>query len=155
MAVAKIGVNSHQELQNLFQSSAFRRAWFIDGKLAALGGVQGPKLALTGFVWLLLSDRATNYPIAIIKEARRQIDEIMKVKRELATTILGGDESARRLAIFLGFHVSHDGLGSSAYSRFARRNLSRYVESNPDLRIQCGNGYAIPMGFHYDQHEAV
>lgn len=155
LAVAQIGMNSHRELHTLFHSSSFRRAWLIDGKLAALGGVSGTKMAATGFIWLLLSQNATRYPIAIIKEARKQLDEIMKVKRELATTILGGDEAAKRLAIFLGFHVSHEGSGQEAHSRFGRRDLARHVTANTDLRITVGNGYAIPMGFHHDHHEVA
>lgn len=147
-ALMLLGVDSHRELRALFDQSAFRKAWLIDGKLAALGGVSGMQLSAIGFVWLCLSEQARKYPVAIIKEARRQLDQIMIVKRELATTIISGDVSARRLAIFLGFHVAHEGPGSQAHSRFARRYLARHVETNADLRIPFGQGYVIPMGFH-------
>lgn len=149
-AVAVLGIDSHRELRTLFDASAYRRAWLIDGKLAGLGGVTGSEMAAIGFVWLTLTEQGTHYPIAIVKEARRLLDEIMVTKRELATTILAGDHAAKRLAIFLGFHVSHDGPGSPASTRFARRDLARFLDSNPELRIPIGTSYVIPMGYHHD-----
>lgn len=103
-AVACLGIDSHREISQRFEVSAFRRAWLIDGKLAALGGITGSAISGTGFLWLALSESATRYPVAIIKEARRQLDEILTVKNEIVTTILDMDEPARRMAIFLGFH---------------------------------------------------
>jgi hypothetical protein len=94
-AIARLGIDSHRELSSRFGESAFRRAWLIDGELAALGGVTGPQMAAWGFLWLALSERARRYPVAIVKEAKRQLAEIMVVKRELATTILDNDAAAR------------------------------------------------------------
>lgn len=149
-AIALLGMDSHRELRRVFDVSSFRRAWFINGKLAGLGGVMGTKLAIGGFIWLALTEPARRYPVAIVKEARRQLAEIMLVKRELATTVINGDESARRLAIFLGFHASHEGPGQQAFSRFGRRDLARYVETDPDCRIPLGNGFAVALGYHHE-----
>lgn len=147
-AIARLGLNSHRELRERFDQSSFRRSWLIDGKLAALGGVTGAKISGHGFLWLAISERARKYPVAIVKEARRQLAEVMLVKRELATTILNGDDAARRLAVFLGFHVADDGPGAPAYSRFARRDLTRHLDNDPDIRIPIGDGFAIAMGYH-------
>lgn len=150
-AVVRLGIDSHRQLRAMFEASSFRRSWMIDGQLAALGGVTGNSLAVTGFVWLALAENARRYPVAIIKEARRQLDAIMVLKRELATTILNGDEAAKRLAIFLGFHVADDGPGSRAFSRFARRDLARFVATDADSRIPVGDGFAIAMGYHHEE----
>lgn len=147
-AIARLGIDSHREMRARFDDSCFRRAWLIDGQLAGLGGVCGPSAAAWGFLWLALSERARKYPIAIIKEARRQLDEIMVVKTELATTILSEDAAAKRLAIFLGFHVADDGPGAQAHSRFARRDLARHIEATPEVRIPLGSGFAVAMGYH-------
>lgn len=153
-AVARLGLNSHRELRERFGQSSFRRAWLIDGGLAALGGVTGAKISGHGFLWLAISERARRCPVAIVKEARRQLAEIMIVKRELATTILAGDAAARRLAIYLGFHVADEGPGAPAHSRFARRDLDRHLDADPDIRIPLGAGFAIAMGYHGHEEAA-
>lgn len=55
-AAARIGTDVHTSLTEMFQASPWRRAWLIDGKLAALGGVAGPMMADSGFVWLALAE---------------------------------------------------------------------------------------------------
>lgn len=150
--VSSLGLDTHhvhRALRRQFDGSAFRRAWLINGELAALGGVEGTVLSPTGFVWLALTERATQYPIAIIKEARRQLDEIMRTKIELVTTLLPGDDAAKRLAIFLGFQITDGGLGDRAYSRAGRRTLAHYVETESACHVPLDhNGaYAIAMAY--------
>src|ERR1700678_2700270 len=101
LAMARVNMDMHRELRRCFDASAFRRAWLIDGTLAGLGGIMGNVLSPYGFGWLALTEEARRSPTAVSKEARRQLDEIMSLKHELATTIIAGDESAKRLAIFL------------------------------------------------------
>lgn len=152
-AIERVGASGHRELRTLFDASYLRKAWMIDGRLAALGGVSGSVLSNYGFVWVALSKDAMKYPVALVKETRRQLDIIMTTKTELVTTIVGGDDAAKRFAIFLGFHCEHQGMGSPAHSRFSRRNLAKYLEITPDLRTPVGNGYIVPMGYHHD-HDA-
>lgn len=151
-AVTAIGVDAHRELRDRFEASAFRRAWLVDGKLGALGGVMGSPLATAGFIWLALAEDARKYPLAIVKEARRQLDLIMVTKRELATTVLQDDEPAMRLAVFLGFHVDHSPEGGPAVSRQGRRRLVNYIDRYPDCRLQAANGgTVIAMGYHHEE----
>jgi hypothetical protein len=143
-----LGRSIHHEISHCYNMSWYRKAWLIDGKLAALGGVMGGPLEPFGFLWLALAHATTAYPLAIAKEAGRQIDEIMTMKHELVTTVLGEDHAAQRLAIFLGFHVADDGPGEAAFSCAGRRRLARHLDTNPDIRKPIGNGYAIVMGYH-------
>lgn len=142
------GINAHRELRDRFEASAFRRAWLIDGELAALGGVVGGALSTTGYIWLALSELALRYPVATVKEARRQLDEIMATKRELGTVIVPADKAALRFAVFLGFHVADQGLGGPAGTRLERSALRRYLESAPELRIPMADREVIPVGYH-------
>jgi hypothetical protein len=148
-ATDRVGADAHRELRDLFDQSVCRRVWLADGEMIALGGVTGSLISPLGFVWLALSQRALRFPVALVKEARKQLDEIMVTKRELATTIIGGDEAAKRLAVFLGFHVEDAGPGQAAHSRFGRRMLYRHLDTETELRIPVGHGYAIPMGYHH------
>lgn len=107
-AVVAIGVNAHRELRARFDESFFRRAWLCDGQLIGLGGVTGSALAYDGIVWLALASAAARYPIAMLREARRQIDDLMTMKRSLTTVILPSDAASFRFARHLGFAVRPD-----------------------------------------------
>lgn len=147
LALARIGRDPHKELRAAYDDSAIRIAWMVNGTLAAVGGVCGPSAAATGYVWLAISEDATRYPVALLREVTRQLDFIMLTKRALQATIIGGDDAAKRFAVFLGFHVSDDGLGASAFTRIGRRSLTRHLDTVPDLRIPIGAGYAIGMDY--------
>ncbi|MBB3453884.1 hypothetical protein FHT86_002140 [Rhizobium sp. BK313] len=150
-AIARVQLGTHRQMRGCFDASCFRKAWMIEGRLAGLGGIIGTVASPTGFVWLALSNEALRYPVAIVKEARKQLAEIMVVKRELATTIIEGDEAAKRLAIFLGFHVADDGPGAPANSKKDRQVLMRHMENRQDIRVPVGNGFAIAMGYHHEE----
>lgn len=146
-AIASLGIDSHRELAGRFASSSFRRAWLIDGKLAALGGVTGTALSAYGLLWLAVSHWSVHYPLAMVKEARRQLAEIMGVKRVLATTILENDETSKRFAIFLGFVPDAEQELRPASSRYGRRALLDAFEQNEDGRIAVGSGHVVVMSY--------
>lgn len=144
-ALRPFGVNVHRDLKQMFDESVFRRAWTIDGHLAALGGVAGSMIETSGYVWVALSDEAQRYPVALVKEARKQMAIIMRMKRELVTSLIGGDEAAIRLAVYLGFHIPNE--PGAVVSRLARRAMVRTIQTDPDLRISLGKGYAVGMRY--------
>lgn len=149
-AIAMIGIDSHRELRDKFDQSSFRRAWLIDGDLAGLGAVTGDALSAVGFVWLALSNKAMKYPVAIVKEARRQLDEIMEVKRELVTTILDGDESSKRFAAFLGlFPADAFAYSPSSSSRYGRRRILEAFKQT-ESRIAFGRGVSTVVSYRLE-----
>lgn len=141
--VAQFGIDTHRELRARFDDSAIRRAWMIDGQLAALGGVAGPVLASSGFLWLAVSNRAMKYPVAMVRAAREQLDLICVIKRELVTTIMDGDEESKRFAIFLGFSIED---AEPASSKFGRMHLSREMAGAE--RVPIGKGSGVVMAYH-------
>lgn len=150
-AVARLGVDSHKELRARFDASSFRRAWMIDGKLAGLGGVTGTNLSRRGYVWLALTNDALNYPMTIVREARRQMGDIMGTKREVLTTILDGDDASKRFAIFLGFVVIDGAWLEAATSKTARRELMTLFEKTPEARVPIGTGYGVAMKYRHQE----
>lgn len=148
IALGRVNQNVHREFRDVFAQSAIRRAWLIDGELAALGGVTGSYADAFGYAWLAITEEAAKHPMAMIREIKVQLEQIMVTKRELATTIIGGDDAAKRLAIYLGFHVEDSGPGAPAHTRLGRRALARHLDGADELRIPVGAGYVIGMGYH-------
>ena len=102
-AMIGLGMNIHRDMTTAFEHSCYRKAWLIDGDLAAIGGVMGSALASSGFVWLALSDGAAKFPFAVAREIRRQINTAFQTRSELAATSICGDINAGRLLRWLGF----------------------------------------------------
>lgn len=152
---AMVGLNAHRQLRETFSASAWRRAAFMNDRIVGLGGVTGSLLSPSGFVWLCLTNEVVRHPILVLREVRRQIDEIMRIKTELYTTVLPGDESALRLCSWLGFHVGHDGLGAPASDRAGRRLQMEFIRNTPEARVSIGNSYAIALGYHKDVPSCV
>jgi hypothetical protein len=146
-AMERMGADPHRELRTCFDNSAFRKAWLIDGKLAALGGVGGALVSGHGMVWLAFSEQATRYPVAIIKEARRQLDGLMGVKRELVTWLHEADPASLRLALFLQFRATDGPWKGPAQTRGGRRLLAREIIGNVEARAPRGRGFLIPMAY--------
>lgn len=153
-AVARLGVDSHRELSERFAASAWRRAWLADGELAALAGVTGSALSAQGFVWLALTDRAARYPLAIVREAKRQLDDLMATRRLLVTSILDGDLAARRFAIFLGFTLAAEEDAQPAASRAGRRILAQRAAAEPESRVDLGQGSAVAFAYRGEMEMA-
>lgn len=152
-AIAVIGMSSHHELRGKYDSSVFRKAWLINGRLAALGGITGSRLSAFGLVWLALSNEAMRYPLAIVKEARRQLAAAMQTKHMLVTSLLDGDEAAMRFAVFMGFVPYDENEVSPAASVHGRRDMKRKIDESGLARAPLGNGFVVTMT--YRQHEAA
>ena len=147
VALLTADAKPHRELIDCFEQSAFRKAWLIDGKVAAVGGVIGTLMNGEGMVWLALSQEATRHPKAVIVEARRQLAGLMRTRRELRASIFEGDEASLRLAIFLGFHAIGCLWEGPMETRKGRQLLAREIAGNADLRITVGNSFMVPMAY--------
>lgn len=148
---ARMGV--HREMRRCFDASCYARSWFIDGEIAAIGGVIATVASPNGFVWLALTQEAGRHRVAMVKEARRQLAEVMRSKRELATTILSEDIEGQRFAAFLGFHVADDGNGERAFSRHGRKTLLQHLSEEGPHRLPVGGGFVVAMGYHEEDDD--
>ena len=145
--ISKTGLQAHRELRGTFDNSCYRRALLMDGKLIALGGCGGYSLETAGFVWLALSNEARRHPLAVMRHVRAELDKMMVMKRNLAATVLAGDDAAKRAAIFLGFYpMACEPFGN--HIRQARMTLRRMAENDTNLRLPCGDTYHIVLAYH-------
>jgi hypothetical protein len=142
-AALALGLSPHRGISERLSSSSWNRAWMVDGKLAALGGVDAPALSHVGMVWLAVSQWAMCHPVALVREAQRQLDEIMLTKRELVTAVLDGDEASHRFAVFLGFTP----WPMAAVSRYGRRSILDGIRAGETERVAVGAGSAVVLRY--------
>lgn len=109
-AVIGLGMNPHKELRRAYDASSEAYAWIANRELIGLGGVVGTMLSSGGKIWLALAEAATRHPVAVAREAVRQIDRFMKTRDELVTTLLKDDGKSIKFAYLLGFEKDDDAL---------------------------------------------
>ncbi len=151
LALGRVGLETHRTLRGIFGRSCYRKALLIDDELVGIGGVESSLMSPCGYVWLALSRQAHHYPLALIREIRKCLDEIMTTKRALVTTVLDGDEPALRLMAFLGFEASGFE-GRRAHSSEARHRLVKYVQRNPELWNRVGRSNVVSFLYEGDSH---
>lgn len=98
-----LGIDVHRKLVQSFQDSVYCKTYLVDGKPVAIWGIMGHLAATSGRVWLLIAQDVLHYKLRILKESRRELRALLGHFRRLETTVLVGDEKARRLAAVLGF----------------------------------------------------
>lgn len=138
------GISVHREVRRVFESSAYRRSWQVDGKTVATGGVVGTLASSQGFVWLALTEAATRHPRALLEHARAHLREIGQTYSTLITTVVRGDETARRFAARLGFRLKHPQSYSHLVQMELRRDLPQRVEPRPGAGLRPFIVYALP-----------
>lgn len=106
LAYREAGVDPKVRLRDCWGASLLAKSMIIDGRVVAMGGVTGSLMARSGTVWLVISSEAAAYPLALVKEARKQLRALLKVKPELRALIVAQDGPALRFAEILGFKRS-------------------------------------------------
>ncbi len=96
-------VDPKQKIRECFSQSCVAKSVIMDGKVVAMGGLTGSLMSRSGIVWLVVSREFTRYPIALVKEAKAQLSELLKMKPEIHATVVEQDSTARHFAKFLGF----------------------------------------------------
>lgn len=137
------GYRPREALRRAYVASRYCRTALMDGKPIAMWGVKGTMLDDVAFVWLVLSDEVTRFPLAVVKEAQAELAKIMETVDEVAITVLPDDEAAIRFACYLGFHDRDD-------LRMSRKELVRSIMEDPQYKIAIGDQFIIALGYHPD-----
>jgi len=146
LTIADLGRHPRIALRRALASSHACFTALIDHEPVAMWGLNGPLLSSSAYVWLALTERVTSMPVAIVREARAQLAEMMRHYDELAVTILADDDAALRFAVYLGFHDRHDGV------RRTRKETERLIRTDPKNRISFAGGDVIALGYHPEDH---
>lgn len=137
------GFDPRRALHDVFVESHYARTALVEGKPVAMWGLKGQLLSEVAYVWLVLSEEIGVLPLQIVREARKEMAEIMANYSEVATTVLPNDEQAVAFALCLGFHDRHD-----EEDPLPLKHRVRQVLDNPRHRIPIGESYVIGLGYH-------
>jgi hypothetical protein len=143
--LCSIGRGCHAEIRQSFDESSYRRAWCIDGKVSALFGMTGQALSTRALVWMAVSNEATRYPIALVRDSRAALSDMAILKHHLFCSILDADVTSQRFAIFLGFVPATAKRMDAAFSKIWRKELFRRLHDSDEIVMPAGNGCARLM----------
>ena len=119
------GTNAHRTLRDSFDNSAYRKALTIDDRVAIIGGVVGPAMSASGYVWVAVTDEAKAYPIAMVKAIKQVLDVIVSTRHEVTALVVFGDLKAQRFANFLGFDFSDEPQSATQHLAYLMKYRTR------------------------------
>lgn len=120
IGMIELGANPHRQLKMCFEGSPMRWAYARDGRLVGLGGIMSTLASAHGHLWMAVSNSAIDRPVAMIKEIRKLLREILAVKREIFTIVIKSDPASVRFAEFFGFKPIEDLDGGIMIMRVTR-----------------------------------
>jgi hypothetical protein len=124
-AVLRLGLDPYQEIVAAFDETVRPIAWMVGGEFSVLGGVAGPhSLCPVGLAWLVVTEGATRFPCALVKEVKRQLDIARRIHPMIVAPIVTTDARSIAFAAFLGFDIAHsyleNGLRWAVYDKGLR-----------------------------------
>lgn len=103
MTLQAFGLDTRAALRRAFAGSAYCRTALIDGVPAAMWGLSGSLLTDTATVWLALGQRAAAVPVAVMRGAISELEEMLRGRSTLFARISREDDAALIFARSIGF----------------------------------------------------
>jgi hypothetical protein len=105
-ALCILGLDPLHEAVAAFDETPHPIAWWIDDKLAGMGGVAGPPgLCPIGIAWLVVAEHATRFSYALVKEVKRQLTTAHETYPLIVSPLIPNDAKALRFAEVVGFAI--------------------------------------------------
>lgn len=125
--IAGMGHGAKKSLWRGMRNSLMCRTALVDGEVAAIWGLavnfrQGVSLLSdTGTPWLLTSPAIERLPVAFIREGKREVEAMLRIKSRLESHVAADYIEAVRLLKILGFTLDDEivmGLNGVRFQRF-------------------------------------
>lgn len=120
-----LGLLPHRTLWRSFKSAVWSRTVFVDGKIAAIGGVGGHVIGLTGRPWMLTGKAAERVsPIRFARIFSDHVAEMLRVFPILSNYVAADYHKSVKLLTLTGFHLSEPisiGDSGALFRRFEKR----------------------------------
>jgi len=122
ITIATLGLTAQEALVSGVVTSRDTIAALVDGEVILMAGIGFASiLSNSGHPWMAASDRIERHPRALAVMGRRWLAHAMSQYRQLTNMVLEEDEKARRLLVYLGFHILTDGpvtMGDVSFLRY-------------------------------------
>jgi hypothetical protein len=99
------GVKPRHMMHALYRDSSYSRAGLLDGEVLAVWGDNAPILHTDGYLWLFSTPMIERVPFLFFREARREIEERLMMRRVLRSSICWKAKRSRRFWELLGFEI--------------------------------------------------
>lgn len=100
------GLEPRRALFRAFTDSRYSRTALIDGIPVAMWGIIGPALSGNAEVWLALGDKASRYPLSIVRRTKSELADMAERCGILYARIRREDRRAMLFAVTMGFRIS-------------------------------------------------
>lgn len=97
------GFGCRDGLRAIYRGALLRRTAMVDGEVAAMFGLTGDALSDSGEPWLLTSAAIERVPCAFLREARREVASMLRIKPVLHNYVMASYTRACRFVLLLGF----------------------------------------------------
>lgn len=101
-----LGSTPYKALWKAYRTSLFKKAAFINGKIAAMWGVAGTYLGEKGYPWLLMSHAADEYPFRVAFCYRQELKKMLELFPVLEDWVHVGNTKSLRMLELMGFKMS-------------------------------------------------
>lgn len=116
-----LGLEPAKAIQMAYADAIMRTTYFVDGEIAAMVGLGGTLLSDIGFPYLLTANGIEAAPFAVLREAKKNVVQMLAVKRVLEGEVLSSYSGAVRLLRAIGFKIEKPrpfGVNGEMFSRF-------------------------------------
>lgn len=112
-------------LFRLVRTSHIRRTVFVKGAIAAMWGCGGAAVGAVGEAWLLTTAEVEQVPIGFLKTARAGIEDMLRDRRTLVSSVAEDYDKSIRLMKLLGFTVGESVTMGPSGVRYLSLRLDR------------------------------
>lgn len=119
----KTGMTPLKALWDSYRRSIICKSAFINGKLAAIWGVEGTVMAEIGRPFLIMTPETQEYPMRVWFRYRKEINKMLEMFPCLEEYVPETNEKSIRMLEIMGFHVSKNKIpiGDEVFRRAERR----------------------------------
>ena len=105
LEIASFGKEPRSALRLSYRNAILRRTAIVDGEIAAMWGLGGSMLDDTGYPWLITAPAIERIPISFLREGRREVARMLRLRRVLIGEVAAAYTQACRFLEVLGFEL--------------------------------------------------
>lgn len=119
----RMGMTPLKALWHSYRNSIICKTAFIDGRIAAIWGLNGIMLSDAAKPWLVMTPETQEYPFRVAFRYRKELENMLKLFPVLEEYVPESNEKSIRLLELMGFKVSKNRIpfGKEVFRRAERR----------------------------------